>query len=538
VDWLNDPTAWLGLGTLIALEIVLGIDNLIFIAILADKLPPRERDRARLIGLALALVMRLALLASISWLVTLARPLATVLGIALTGRDLILLVGGLFLISKATLELHERLEGVMQRKSQPTISAGFWATVTQIVVLDAVFSLDSVITAVGMVDHLAIMMIAVIIALGAMMAASGPLMRFVSAHPTVIVLCLGFLLMIGFSLLLEGFHVDIPKGYLYAAIGFSVLIEALNQVGQRNRRRALAAGQGQDLRARTADAVLRMLGAGRADVPAPAVAEVAPAAASIERPDAFTPAERDMIRGVFDLSERSVRSIMTPRHEVVWIDANAPADESRARIFDTGHGQYPVGRGSLNNLLGVATAAHLLRDLAERGFIDESTCSDQPLVVHEDLSVLKLLEHFRREGVHFAVVVDEYGHVEGVTTPTDVLEAIAGELPARGDESSPEAQRLPDGSWLLDGSISLRRASQLLGVGLPRSDEYETLAGYILSELGSLPPEGTVLERRGLRFEVQSIEGHRIGRVHVRRVASADLPLAAEGTPNPANIAP
>ena len=237
MEWIADPTIWLGLATLVILEIVLGIDNLVFIAILADKLPPAERDRARIIGLTLALFMRLILLASISWLVTLTAPLFALFDQAFSGRDLILFVGGIFLLFKGTVELHERLEGGDEHHGGSKLYAGFWLVVAQIVVLDAVFSLDAVITAVGMVEHLPLMMAAVIVAIALMMVASKPLTRFVSAHRTVIILCLGFLLMIGFSLVAEGLGFRIPKGYLYAAIGFSVLIEAFNQWAQFNRRR-------------------------------------------------------------------------------------------------------------------------------------------------------------------------------------------------------------------------------------------------------------------------------------------------------------
>lgn len=216
MEWLADPTAWLGLLTLIVLELVLGIDNLVFIAILADKLPPEQRDRARLIGLSLALIMRLGLLASISWLVTLTQPLFEVFDKSFSGRDLIMLFGGVFLLFKATMELHERLEGHVTERTGNAAYAMFWPIVAQIVVLDAVFSLDAVITAVGMVDELAVMMIAVIVSIGVMIVASKPLTRFVNAHPTVIMLCLGFLMMIGFALTAEGLGFHIPKGYLCA----------------------------------------------------------------------------------------------------------------------------------------------------------------------------------------------------------------------------------------------------------------------------------------------------------------------------------
>src|SRR5690606_7549134 len=213
MELLLDPTMWIGLLTLVVLEIVLGIDNLIFIAILADKLPPEQRDRARVIGLSLALIMRLALLSAISWMFKLTEPLFSAGPFSFSGRDLILILGGFFLVFKGTMEMHERVEGKTHSISGSRMYASFWVIVTQIVVLDAVFSLDAVITAVGMVDHLAVMMAAVIIAIGIMLVASKPLTRFVGRHPTVVILCLGFLLMIGFALVAEGFGFKVPKGY-------------------------------------------------------------------------------------------------------------------------------------------------------------------------------------------------------------------------------------------------------------------------------------------------------------------------------------
>lgn len=237
MEWIADPTIWAGLATLIVLEIVLGIDNLVFIAILADKLPQKMRDKARITGLLCALVMRVILLFSLSWLITLTQPLIILFEHPFSARDLIMLIGGLFLLFKATMELNERLEGADEHGNGQRKTSNFWAVVAQIVVLDAVFSLDSVITAVGMVDHVGVMVAAVIIAMALMILASKPLTAFVNAHPTIVILCLSFLLMIGFSLVAEGFGYGIPKGYLYAAIGFSILIEILNQLAQFNRRK-------------------------------------------------------------------------------------------------------------------------------------------------------------------------------------------------------------------------------------------------------------------------------------------------------------
>ena len=235
MEFLLDPGIWVSLLTLIILEIVLGIDNLVFIAILAEKLPPEQRNKARVIGLSLALLMRLGLLFIITWLVTLTRPLITVLDWTFSGRDLILLFGGLFLVYKAVTELHEKIEGKPEVKlTTNVVYAGFTAVVAQIVILDAVFSLDSVITAIGMVDNINVMMVAMVVAMVVMLLASKPLMTFVNRHPTVVILCLSFLLLIGISLIAEGFGFHIPKGYIYSGIGVAIAIKDFNHFSDRN----------------------------------------------------------------------------------------------------------------------------------------------------------------------------------------------------------------------------------------------------------------------------------------------------------------
>ncbi|NDJ34065.1 MAG: TerC family protein [Chloroflexi bacterium] len=231
---LADPQIWIALFTLLALEIVLGVDNIVFISILAGKLPEEQQDRARLIGLGLAMLMRVLLLFSLSWLIGLEEPFVTILGFELSGRDLILAVGGLFLIGKSTFEIHENLEGE-EGHAGKNVQASFGAVIAQIVLLDAVFSLDSVITAVGIAEEIWVMIVAVVVAIGVMMVASGPIAEFVDRHPTVKILALSFLLMIGLTLIVEALHVHIPKGYIYSAMGFSVLVEALQLRMQANR---------------------------------------------------------------------------------------------------------------------------------------------------------------------------------------------------------------------------------------------------------------------------------------------------------------
>ena len=228
MEWLFDPHAWLALATLTALEIVLGVDNIIFISVLCGRLPEHQRARARTIGLALAMLTRLGLLFALTWIMTLTAPLFAVFGKEVSGRDLILIGGGLFLLWKSVHEIHNSLEGEEGADAGVAAAAGFGAVIAQIAVIDIVFSLDSVITAVGMVDELAIMVIAIVLAVGVMLFSAGPIGEFVDRHPTIKILALAFLILVGVALIGEGWDLHIPKGYIYFAMAFAVAVEMLN----------------------------------------------------------------------------------------------------------------------------------------------------------------------------------------------------------------------------------------------------------------------------------------------------------------------
>ena len=508
MEFLMDPSIWIGLLTLVVLEIVLGIDNLVFIAILADKLPPKQRDKARLIGLTLALFVRLGLLSVISWMVTLTKPLFSIADFSFSGRDLIMLLGGIFLLFKATTELHERLENRQHDAGHGKGYASFWVVVLQIVVLDAVFSLDAVITAVGMVNHLPVMMAAVVIAMMVMLLASKPLTRFVNQHPTVVVLCLSFLLMIGLSLVGEGCGFHIPKGYLYAAIGFSITIEFFNQVARRNFIRHQST---LPLRARTADAILRMMGGRKQH----AVSHDGESPAPVPVPEgAFAEEERYMINGVLTLAQRSLRSIMTPRGEISWVNAEQSEEEIRRQLLSSPHSLFPVCRGELDEIIGIVRAKEMLVALEAGENVAALASASPAIVVPETLDPINLLGVLRRARGSFVIVTNEFGVVQGLVTPLDVLEAIAGEFPDA--DETPEIVADGDG-WLIKGSTDLHALQQAVGLDdiVDEDEDIATVAGLVIAVNGHIPRTGDVVERAPLQFTVLEANDYRVDLVRV-----------------------
>ena len=509
MEFLLDPNIWAGFITLVVLEVVLGIDNLVFIAILADKLPPEQRDKARVIGLSLALIMRLALLSVISWLMALTNPLFNVAGLDFSGRDLILLFGGLFLVYKAVSELHENMEGKPHAHTSNAAYAAFGAVVAQIVVLDAVFSLDAVITAVGMVDNIYVMMAAVVVAVGIMLMASKPLTKFVNAHPTVVVLCLSFLLMIGFSLIAEGLGFHIPKGYLYAAMGFAILIEVFNQVTSRNKAKHQAHIP---RRLRTTEAVMRIMGGKTAAETEASVAKEA------DKAD-FVVEERYMIGGVLTLGERSVASIMTPRNHISWVDLDKGTEHMYEVLMSVPHSLFPVCRGDLDHLVTVAKAKDLLDVLDDEAALQALLqAASKPVTVFEGMKVMDAIPSLRQAKGSLVMVTDEFGSVTGLVTPLDVFEAIAGEFPD-ADESL-DLIKVDDSHYIAKGSLDVYQLELQLGVSdlVDEDASYVNVAGMMLSEAESLPQIGMAVERGSLRFEVESMQDRSIDKVRISRI--------------------
>ncbi|MGP1958839.1 MAG: TerC family protein [Arsenophonus sp. NC-CH8-MAG3] len=510
MEWIADPTMWAGLLTLIVLEIVLGIDNLVFIAILADKLQAKLRNKARITGLTCALFMRIVLLFSLTLLVSLTNPIINILGHPFSTRDILMLVGGFFLLFKATMELNERLEGKDKQSGKQRKTAKFWAVVAQIIVLDAIFSLDSVITAIGMVEHIAIMIAAVTIAMILMIIASRLLTMFINTHPTIVILCLSFLLMIGFSLVAEGFGYLIPKGYLYVAIGFSIMIESLNQFALFNRRRFLK--ETKSLRERTAEAVLRVLD-GQHEC-----AELDHSTTDLisDSNGIFDQQERQMIVRLLGFAQRNVSSIMTSRHDVEYIDINKPSDKLLSLLEKKPHTRLVVTDESISDEpVGVIHVIDILNQQLKKQKLNLHVLITQPLIFPEGLSLLQALEQLRKAHTHFAFIVDEFGSVEGIVTLTDIMETIAGNMPISEEEvdSRYDIQQLEDSRWVANGFMPLEDLILYVSITLDEKREYQTIAGLLMERLQRMPVVGERITIENWIFEPLEVTSHRLKKV-------------------------
>ena len=498
--WMGDPSCWVGLITLSLLEIVMGLDNLLFIVLLSQKLPPAQAARARYIGIGGAVVIRLFLLLFAAYAAAVTVPLFTIFGIGFTVRDTVMLIGGLFLLYKATADLHQKLEGGGEETAMTLSRAGgssLMMVSVQIMVLDAVFSVDAIVTSVGMTEHVFIMMAAVIISMAAMTAATSLVSSVVSRHPTLVILCLGFLLLIGFSLIMEGLHVEVPKGYLYAAIGFSVLIEIFNEIARRN---VLGLGKTGSMQNRelAANLVLRLLGSRSGEVSSLKEAIVQGTGDGV-----FNQSEKDMVARVLQLSSIPVRAVLTARNDLEFLRIDAPAEKILEKASGSTHSRLiaclrdhkdtPEGYVERADVLALGVEHKVSQEELQKIVV-------QPLFLPESVSILKALDKFRAEKKYIGFVYDEFGSFEGVVTLRDIMEEVSGELP---DQSEiPEVVKLENGVFRVDGNAALTDVYRLTGFKAPASEHYQTIAGFILDCLQRVPENGEVLSFGTARMEI------------------------------------
>ena len=498
--WISDPSAWVGLFTLAALEIVMGLDNLLFIVLLSQKLPPQQAVKARYIGIAGAMIIRLVMLVFAAYAAAVTIPLFTLFDMDFTVRDVVMLAGGLFLLYKATADLHQKLEGNSEETAMTLSRVGGHSLMmvsVQIMILDAIFSVDAIITSVGMTEHVFIMMAAVLLSLAIMTAASGVVSAVVARHPTLVILCLGFLLLIGFSLIMEGLHLEVPKGYLYAAIGFSVLIEIFNEIARRN---VLGLGSTRSMQNRelAANLVLRLLGSRSGEVSSLKEAIVQGTGEGV-----FNQSEKDMVARVLQLRAIPVKAVLTARNELEYVMLDAPAEEvltcaensvhSRLIACLRDHRDTPEGYVPRADLLALGVQHKVSQEEMQK-------LVKQPLYLPESVSILKALDEFRAAKQYIGFVYDEFGNFEGVVTLRDIMEEVSGELP---DQSEiPEVVKLENGVFRLDGGAVLTDVARITGFKAPPSEHYQTIAGFILDCLQRVPEVGEVLSFGSARIKI------------------------------------
>lgn len=513
--WVADPSAWIGLGVLILLEMALGIDNLLFISLLAGRLPENKRKRAFHVGLSIAVIQRFLLLSMMAWLVSLRQPLFTVWGHPFSVRDMILVTGGFFLLYKGSQELHERLDGDKGNAEKKNEEVHFGAVILQIAVMDAVFSFDSVLTAVGMAEHLTMMMAAVVISMFFMVRAADFLSRLVERHPSIVVMCLGFMMMIGVSLVLDGVGHPISHGYLYAAVLFSLFVEAFRQLMVRRRRSRRVT---RDSRGALADAVSRLLSLGELSS-GEAQLEMAALAADAGKAGVCAKKERELLARILRLGGLSVRTIMIPWRNVDKIHASASWEEMKVAAGHSLQACIPVFDEASDDVLGAVFPQDMIaRERKSAGLRAAELARPVPVVL-EHTHVTDMWDILADAAGPLAVVLDEYGRPAGIVTPEHVVRALAG-----GAENREEA-KLSGTELVLAGGMPLPEAVSALKLEHGEDFRSETLAGMVLEILGRIPHEGESFSWGGWRWRVLGMDGLRIARLGLRREGES----AAEG---------
>lgn len=521
MHYLFNPSIWGGLFTLIALELILGIDNIIFITILSRKLPNAQQDRARLIGLILALIMRFFLLFLMSWLINLTKPILINKWFIFSARDIILLIGGLFLFFKALLELHERCNILEKETVKSKKYSDFWYIVLQISVLDTIFSIDSIITAVGMVNNIFIMIFAISISSILMFFLSKILTKFINLHQTVIILCLSFILMIGLNLITEALGFYIPKGYLYTAISFSVLIEFFNQLYKRN---FMLYQSKKPIRIRILENISRIMQKEEKKstqkynnllITKKNIHENKKIYNNDILNETFKEEEKYMLHSVLILGTRSIRSMMTPRQEISWININNKKKKIRKQLLKTPHNLFPVCNDVLDEIIGVIRAKELMEYLDKKKDLFKIVTKKNPIIIPDTLNPIKLLNVLRRSKGNLVIVGNEFGVIQGLITPVDILEAIAGEFP---DEDEMPDKINEKGEWIIKGSTDLYSLGQLLNTNnLINQEKCTSLSGLLIAKIGRFPKIGEIISIKPFLFKIIESSKYQINLVCITK---------------------
>lgn len=510
---LLNPAIWFGFLALVAIELVLAAGHVAYAVKLSESLAPQARLRAQAFGLLSALFIRLVLLLGLVWLIQFNAPLMNVGAFGLSLKDFILKAGGLYLLFRATLAIYERTEAafVSSHEERPPIRPG--VAVLQIALLSIGLTVDMATVAIGLVDSLAVMVGAAVVASLLSLLLQARLIRWASAYPAVTLLCFGFLLILGFSMVMRGFGVVLAANLLLLVLVFLALVAWFLHGAYP---RAAVAQSRLPIRERTVQAVARLLGKDHTLSP---VTGLNPSSESTED-RSFEIQERNMVSGVLTLAERSVHSIMTPRTEISWVNLDDDPEIIKMLLEVEPHSYFPVCRGSLDEVVGIGRAKRMVADILTHGQIRQKRLRE-PIIIHDTITISRLLDTLKRSKGQLVLVADEFGTLQGLVTPIDVFEAIAGEFP--DEDETPDIVSDGENRWRMDGATDLHQLEQVLDTDgfVYEDDDYTTLAGYLLNYFGQLPKLGDICEHKRpaaiFTFEVVRIEGRRIALVNVAK---------------------
>ncbi|CAL4321859.1 UPF0053 inner membrane protein YoaE [Buchnera aphidicola (Chaitophorus populicola)] len=512
---LLDPSTWTGLLALVLLEIILGIDNLVFLTIITKKLNPNQRTKARNIGLVLSLLIRIIFLYFISWSTSFTTPLYSNQYVTISGREFILFIGGIFLSVFSLMELYDKLYHKSIKRTKHKQYSYFWLIILQIIILDIIFSLDSIITAIGIVNNFIIISTSMIIAMFFMLALLNSLKNFIQKYKKILILCLGFLLIIGINLTLESLGLYFSKKYLYTAVGFCIFVELFNQISKYHfllyqyhrpfRKRMLEHFLKILKREETKDIkVIKRFNKDNTRI------------YSKKEYTNFNKEEKYMISSLLNLSIRSVKSIMTPRTEISWININHSYNIIKKKLLNAPHNLFPVCKGEIDKVIGVVRAKELIIKIENKESILKFVSKNKPIIISDEVNLIKLLKILKKSKGNIILVKDKFNILQGLVTPLDFLKAIAGDFP--DSDETPDIIK-KNNSWLVKGHTNLYSLQQSLNTKdlIKRNNTQVSISGLIIEKNGNIPVKGQVIKISSFTFKILKLTNYKIDLIKIKK---------------------
>ncbi|WII23502.1 TerC family protein [Buchnera aphidicola] len=509
-----DPSTFMNLLVLIIIEVVLGLDNLIFLTILVKKLPPQYRKQARVVGLFLSLCIRIVFLSFLSWSTSLKNPFYSSTYITCSVRQVIFFCGGLFLSSMALIELYNKAFHIDKRKVISKKYSKLLPIVFQLVALDVIFSLDSIITAIGIMNNIILMSVAVTISMFFMLLVAKPLKRFMDKYRAIFAVCLSFLVMIGVSLILESFTLIVPKNYLYFAVGFSIFIEFFNQISKYN----LALYQhSRPIRTRILEKVFKILKSTKKNKKFLHLRNKINNIKNSSIEMVLDKEEEYMIYSLLNLAIRPIKSIMTPREEISWININDPESKIKKKLLKTPHNIFPVCQEKLDNIIGVIQAKKLLSVFEKKENVIKFASKTLPIIILDNINPINLLKILKKSRGNIIIVKNKFNIVQGLITPLDFLKAIAGDFP--DSDETPDIVKEKN-SWLVKGNTNLHALQQFLNckkLFIKKKIVHASIAGLLLEKKGSIPIPGDVIKISSFYFNIIKVKNYKIDLIRITK---------------------